>query len=432
MSVNIISKKSWLFRGYPFESQGGAIQKAALLLLLILTAGVFDDKSGKNPIGMPYVLEASILILLSISMVIIVHAISVKQLKRIDFVIFLLVVGAWLLSAFNAYVWYGQPLIYGLIEDRRILLTLIYFPIVTLLRNRKLDAHDVIELLLVVAGLSIVLSIYFAATGSVNEAIYAAKLEARENRVSIGTHIVIIVTLLSFVFSMLKSSYKPYWLLWFFSSFGTLLFIVQTRKIILVLTVIIAVTLLRKRTATFILLATMFGVAGIMLWPILSDDYMMMKLLAIWGQLLDDDYLTTSARAHTVMSVFSELTNNYFLWGHGALSLLWNEGFHRVYGDNFYLADVGVVGILYRYGLPVTILILSVSIALAYVTTKRMMYSPLKRVMILGFFFVFLAPGAGVFFYAGLQFGILLGITVGLVSSNNRVHERMQASVRKL
>ncbi|MEY8213288.1 MAG: hypothetical protein RPR97_02265, partial [Colwellia sp.] len=52
----------------------------------------------------------------------------------------------------------------------------------------------------------------------------------------------------------------------------------------------------------------------------------------------------------TTMNILFESKSAYFM-PLGALSEMWGGGFHRIYGENFYLADVGIFGTLYRYGL---------------------------------------------------------------------------------
>jgi hypothetical protein len=40
-----------------------------------------------------------------------------------------------------------------------------------------------------------------------------------------------------------------------------------------------------------------------------------------------------------------------FLMPHGALSLQFNEGFRSVYGINMYVSDIGLTGLLFKYGI---------------------------------------------------------------------------------
>ena len=54
-------------------------------------------------------------------------------------------------------------------------------------------------------------------------------------------------------------------------------------------------------------------------------------------------------RENTIEIILEAIRNNAFM-GMGALSLQWNNGFENIYNRHFYLADVGVFGVYYRYG----------------------------------------------------------------------------------
>jgi hypothetical protein len=54
-------------------------------------------------------------------------------------------------------------------------------------------------------------------------------------------------------------------------------------------------------------------------------------------------------RATTSDIVLQEIQQNYYI-GMGALSLQWQNGFARLYSAYFYLSDVGLLGVLYRFG----------------------------------------------------------------------------------
>jgi hypothetical protein len=56
-----------------------------------------------------------------------------------------------------------------------------------------------------------------------------------------------------------------------------------------------------------------------------------------------------SVRDWTTSIILDELYNNYFI-GMGALSLQYNGGFSTVYNEYFYLSDVGIYGLVYRFG----------------------------------------------------------------------------------
>ena len=145
--------------------------------------------------------------------------------------------------------------------------------------------------------------------------------------------------------------------------------------------------------------------------PFLVQSPRFMAFVNLWGQLADITYLTQSARAHTISTIWQELNASAF-YGHGALSLSWNTGFHRFYGTNFFLADVGYAGMLFRYGLFFSIILLASSLIAAWLAHRNMKRCKLKKAIGVGLVTVILLP-AGLFLYAGLMFGVLLAIAAG-------------------
>jgi hypothetical protein len=130
----------------------------------------------------------------------------------------------------------------------------------------------------------------------------------------------------------------------------------------------------------------------------------------MFSTLSSTDYINESARILTSLQIFSEFSNGD-LWGHGALSLMWKGGFHRLYGENFFLADVGVIGTMFRFGiLAVPILIFASWILIR--ATRRLPKGEIRRTVAYGIIFSFLLiPTAGLVVYRGFFLGILLAIS---------------------
>jgi len=66
----------------------------------------------------------------------------------------------------------------------------------------------------------------------------------------------------------------------------------------------------------------------------------------------------TSVRDVTVSIILDAIRDNHY-FGMGALSLQWQGGFSAIYNSHFYLSDVGLFGVYYRYGFltPVVVLL---------------------------------------------------------------------------
>jgi hypothetical protein len=389
-----------------------------LLVLFVGISGIFDDKNA-TPIGIPYITEIFQIIILLYSLLFVTFELMTKgKLRRLDALVVLLVFMPWGLTALNAYITYSQPLIYGLIEDRRISNLLIYFPIVYFLRTEKINDIDIIKLIMTVAIAAMILSFTFISLGLVSKDVGVNAL--RDNRLSMGLFFIIAAVLSSYVFIIDGYKSKVFNIILLTTGIFNLIFIVQTRKVIIVTAFLMLVYAVRRGKLAFLTLLIVIGIVGTILLifaqPEIGADN---KFVLLWMQLLDEDYLTSSARAHTLGAIYESLLSNP-LWGSGALSLQWNNGFSSIYGDSFFLADVGLAGAFFRYGIPVSIIIVLLYAYISYYTYKMMNNTPSRNFVWIATLFVFLSPGAGIFLYAGTLLGISLGIASGCSKKNQK------------
>ncbi len=70
------------------------------------------------------------------------------------------------------------------------------------------------------------------------------------------------------------------------------------------------------------------------------------KLLLLYEDAVEHSGPRT--REITIGIIIDEILKNPV--GYGALSLQWKDGFLPIYNDNFYLSDVGIFGVFYRFG----------------------------------------------------------------------------------
>jgi hypothetical protein len=132
----------------------------------------------------------------------------------------------------------------------------------------------------------------------------------------------------------------------------------QTRQLIVgaaVVTLALLVTRPRHLATFAVLGASVWGAAAAGLWAgaAWADRY-----AYLFGRVVDPAVLAVGVRARTAGLILGDMlrdTGNGLLWGHGALSLMWRDGFHRVFGDHFYLSDVGVLGGAYQFGAPLAL-----------------------------------------------------------------------------
>lgn len=124
-----------------------------------------------------------------------------------------------------------------------------------------------------------------------------------------------------------------------------------------------------------------------------------------------------NVRSSTLNTIMKELkANNYF--GLGALSLQWNSGFAPLYGEHFFLADVGTAGEVFQVGFLYPIF-LGILIIFIWFTHSSAQDATAKRCIIgISLLIFVVSPLGGVFF----QFGFLVSFIV-LLSTATPIYQ---------
>lgn len=382
------------------------------LIIMFVYSGILDDK-GNNPIGIPLVLEGTLFFSFVVAVLLLVDQINLRKIIKVDFLIFTLVIFFALTSALFSLFEFNQPIFWGLVEDRRIFSVFIYFPLVFILRRRYGNLEGLVKALITVALIACVASIYLRASGLLENESTPDILLRNETRISLGTFFVIsayfwVISVLVVGETTTKS--KLYLIIFAVIFAGVLISIVQTRKIIIVAALVsLFLFTSRRRSILGTIIVLLFALFFWIFYQteLTATDFFR-RSLETWAQLFDENYLTRSARAYTITQILDELSRENYLIGFGALSLLWNNGFHSIYGAYFYLADVGIIGVTYRLGVPLTLVYLLSCVYIAIISVRPITDKVIRTFLLMGFWYLFLSPGAGVLFYAGQMFGILL------------------------
>lgn len=124
-----------------------------------------------------------------------------------------------------------------------------------------------------------------------------------------------------------------------------LLFIIQTRQLISI--ALIGLFFVGGIGRVLVLLGTVFLMLAVSSGINFAT---LMRFSEMFSSALTDEYVSESWRALTILTVLNEFQNGN-IFGSGGLYIGWKDGFHRIYGAFFFLADVGVFGSLYRFGL---------------------------------------------------------------------------------
>lgn len=304
-------------------------------------------------------------------------------------------------SAALANLKFGQPLVYGLFEERRVLM---FFGLFTMLAAYY-QFDDRPEALI---GAIYWTALTYLALGLAMQAGVLGDLASRDipyfdprkYRILVGTDLyaasLMIATVMVAKFRVWEHMVPA------LVGAAGLLLISQTRSTMVV--VVAAMVLFFATTALWRFLAVAAaGLAGFIV--------LFLQASARRGQHYDVSVAEIDVRLHTAGRILEELSRNDWI-GMGALSLQWQNGFHRIYGNHFYLSDVGIVGEFYRFGvfLPIIFGIM----ALAVHCYLRQPIDACGRSICFGLLLLLVlsAPGGGIIAFAGANWAILLAIAV--------------------
>ncbi|WP_422488930.1 hypothetical protein [Endozoicomonas sp. ALE010] len=338
-------------------------RKHPYFILILFNMGFLFLSDSKTS-GIPFFRELFVFILLSIC----AWQIIIKRRWQgtfYEYWVLLLVGSTILLSPLLAWLSFGQPISYGMLEERRILHYLIFFPLFYGLLKKHITVKTIekyiifaflacvalgslyaLQILQVRAGVS------FQVEGAIEdlEDLYTG---FRAGRFTFGSSFLGLVYLLAilnlrrlpYLFS--KAAIK--WMLLALVCVAYLWFVVQTRSMMAMLLLMTLVAfrqqLFRVVQLGYVTLFTL--VLVIALFPDWAGQQ-----VETFEKLYEEATHDHGPRVRdvTIQVIVDEIFNNNLV-GMGALSLQWQGGFHQVYNRHFYLSDVGLYGIWYRFGL---------------------------------------------------------------------------------
>jgi hypothetical protein len=388
-------------------------------LILIFNAGVLSGKNS-SAFGIPYSSEAYFTFLvLFTAYYFYYHIVNNKRVIIYDLVVVSMVIAAWIISALLSALHFGQPLVFGLIEERRIFEVLVYFPMVFYLKEGRISTNYLLKTLFwvgVFSGIALLilyLQKYGFKGGGGGE-------KFREDRMSLGSSAIVmtlsvsIAILLSKESPILKVSLSKRALI-LAISFCLFLFVViiQNRQILIGLGVISILLMIRHNQKMFL------SFTALCCFGLFFLD--MAHFFELFKTIFSEQYISESARSRTISIIYKELYLNGFV-GMGALSGLWNEGFSNLYHEYFFLSDVGISGTLYRYGYLAPFFIFT-PIYIMYKNIRKIEDPSLNMFLNLLFWFmVLLLPLGSLIENRGDMTGLIMGVAVG--ASMNSMKQR--------
>ena len=330
-----------------------------LVLTFALHFSVFGE-SPHNPYGITMVNELYLALCLCLTAFLILAMAdeASREIRILMYYCLYSTVVFLVLPAVFAYFTYGQPIVYGLIEERRILFCLGFVPL--LLLSKRVSTLQFERALIYAALVAAFLSWCFK-FGVIPDLRDEVRSDDRPDRSSIGPFLICFGYFYCIqIWSKGKSPIndakrnRNLYLVIAALLLLTLVFATQTRQLIVLC---LAFTLFCLRAKAVIWAAS--------LCVLLSPFYLYPSLLEMLGlniEFYDNalDGIEDGVRSTTVSMIFDHL--NLVNWlPSGSLSLMWQDGFIPYFGEHFFLSDVGIVGTLFRFGF-LTFLIVPLSL----------------------------------------------------------------------
>lgn len=383
-----------------------SVNSKFIFTIVFLNSQIFSY-AVNNPFGIKGVIEA-MGVFLSLYTLHYLYSKSLK-VKKIDFIIFLTPLILMSLSAFLALIKYNQPFYAGLIEERRMLSIYVYFPLIKYYRDYGNDINSLYKYIILSSIFAIFIGYLYQANiiSAINDTMTITK-DFRSDRATAGNQYVVISIIILYCTSLFKPQYniKIYSLIFIFLL--SLLFISQSRGILIALLLVILILYRNFKQFAFktisisilFFLFLLFSISFDLKSPLLNE------IITPFLDLTSEEYIQESVRSQSI----SKIINDFSIWGHGALWLQWQNGFARFYGEYFYLSDVGIWGTIFRYGI---FSIIPISILLYFV--KKVVYSTnvnRETIISTGIFLhiIFMLPIAAAFEYRGFIIALALVI----------------------
>jgi len=394
------------------------------VLAIALHFSVFGD-STHNPIGFKFLNEAYLAVCLGLSLLLILASTeeASREFRILMYYAFYSVFVFTVLPAIFSFYTFGQPITYGLIEERRILFTFGFVPL--LLLAKHISTRQFEHALIYAALIAVILSWGFK-FGLVPDLREEQTSWDRPDRSSIGPFLICFAYFYSIqVWAKGKSPIngeqrqRKLYLLIAAVLLLTLVFATQTRQLIVLC---LAFTLFSLRAKAIIWAASL----GVLLSPLFFYPELLEILglnIEFYENSLDGD-VEDSVRPHTIASVFSHLSLVNWLPS-GSLSLMWQDGFIPYFGEHFFLSDIGIIGTLFRFGFLTFLLVPLTLFVYRWIARSINTEMEFTYAVMLAFFVIW--PLNGLFEYTQpviCMLFVLHALRARHLRSKERVHER--------
>lgn len=406
--------------------QKALIQPRTLLCLLVVANSGCVFLTDNKLAGVPYLRELFLALVVASALWLLAAWPRPWQSRASLWVLFM-GLAMPLMSALGALWHFGQPLGFGLLEERRCFLYLLFFPMLYLLTRAQPSQAQLERWMLYGALACVVVGFGYysklipenASVGfNVDEKDYGFN-PLRPDRYSIGISYVSICAMMLMYRLRQRVEVVSLLLLGVFAAY--LWLVLQTRNIMLVWA-LAALWVFRARLGNLAklgLVALVVGVVAYLLVPSVFDEQYY-RLMA----LIEEASEPGGVRADTTAIILRDSAANWYV-GMGALSLQWEGGFARFYSSYFYLSDVGILGVLYRYGLITPLIMLVYFVGYWRIARQCRHKGPLLSAFALDMAFNFI----NLFFSSSIMYGgDIAGVALAAFVYFGRASATVQAS----
>jgi hypothetical protein len=262
------------------------------------------------------------------------------------------------LSVTTSNIDFNQPIMMGIIAQVKLTGIFYYFFVFAILKGYKVTLKE-LETTFLCLGL-IFLSVYLFVHLTLNPQRYYSPESSIVIHDSKGFRFrlpdVFISIFTFYCFRKFIARNKLIWFILFIICYAYIAFLNDERTYLACVTLVIGTIVFFKWNATGKIVLVCLGLLTLV-WLVNGGfDYLTEDLNTTS---LDTRLVTTSACVNFISS-----SPSHFIFGGGNLNELWLNGFGRIYGDSFFLSDIGWIGICYEFGFVGVLICLSLYITL--------------------------------------------------------------------
>lgn len=376
---------------------------AFCLIIVLSTNLLFTDNAARSPFGIFLLQEAYYGFL-------IVYALGrlLGRFSGSDIILLAFVALAFGLSVGFSYLQFGQPIFYGMLEDRRMMALLSYFPLADLFARQKFDVARF--RLCWYSAMAVVVCLLFIGRGLVQEA--EVRELVRSGRITAGGLHLGLTAIIATVLMTRRPTYLD--LFGLAASLLTIHFVTQTRSVLIAAVV----------TCTLVIVTQRRSLAAIVNYAIIWLPLAVCVGIWQWANIYDifDLYTNTNriGGSFEVRGMTVDLIQDFWatrggsLIGFGALSQQFNGGFAAIFGgmfgEYFFLSDIGILGEYFRYGLVYIPLLLFFGVFI-WLALRQSSGVPRRFVIFCLIFLLIPSPLFGTFTWIGSIYAMILSFS---------------------